>query len=54
MERTWIFQETSLEWNMWGFGIKTWQGRGWDRDERIIYFGPLRFYYVNTSGWAGD
>jgi hypothetical protein len=49
MKREWFYQETYVEWNMWGFGYLTRFGRGWEVDERTIFIGPWRFVFVSTT-----
>lgn len=45
----WIFQEVGVCWTLWAFGVTTINHRGWEIDERTIYFGPFQFCFVSSK-----
>jgi hypothetical protein len=45
----WTFQELGFCWTLWAFGVTTVNNRGWEMDERIIYFGPFQFFFVSSK-----
>jgi hypothetical protein len=42
------YSEMITRWNVWSIGVEWHDGRGWDSDELLLYFGP---FVLSFTGW---